>query len=118
MNINNAMLGNFSFASQNVRSLNISTKNDITCEKIMSVTQCRCDFIIVPYHGGGRSKKINAWYLNTHMVFCYKSIINVSPAIRQMLHVFTVFVSTKMPFYVKLTHIVHLDCSLKCTTIT
>jgi hypothetical protein len=24
---------------------------------------------IVPYHGGGRSKKINAWYLNTHMVY-------------------------------------------------
>ncbi len=23
----------------------------------------------VPYHGGGRSKKINAWYLNTHMVY-------------------------------------------------
>jgi hypothetical protein len=24
---------------------------------------------IVPYHGGGRSKKINAWYLNTLMVY-------------------------------------------------
>ncbi len=23
----------------------------------------------VPYHGGGRRKKINAWYLNTHMVY-------------------------------------------------
>jgi hypothetical protein len=27
--------------------------------------------IIVPYHGGGRSKKINAWYLNTHTWFIY-----------------------------------------------
>ncbi len=25
--------------------------------------------VVVPYHGGGRSKKINAWYLNTHMVY-------------------------------------------------
>ncbi len=47
MNFNNAMLGNFSFASQNVRSLNISTKNDITWEKIISITQCRCDFIML-----------------------------------------------------------------------
>jgi hypothetical protein len=23
----------------------------------------------VPYHGGGRIKKINAWYLNTLMVY-------------------------------------------------
>jgi hypothetical protein len=27
------------------------------------------NILIVPYHGGGRSKKINAWYLNTLMVF-------------------------------------------------
>ncbi len=26
-------------------------------------------YILVPYHRGGRSKKINAWYLNTHMVY-------------------------------------------------
>ncbi len=25
--------------------------------------------LCVPYHGGGRSKKINAWYLNTLMVY-------------------------------------------------
>ncbi len=24
---------------------------------------------IVPYHGGGHIKKINAWYLNTLMVY-------------------------------------------------
>jgi hypothetical protein len=27
------------------------------------------DMVTVPYHGGGRSKKINAWYLNTLMVY-------------------------------------------------
>jgi hypothetical protein len=32
---------------------------------LMTNTQC----IIVPYHGGGRIKKINAWYLNTLMVY-------------------------------------------------
>jgi hypothetical protein len=25
--------------------------------------------VLVPYHGGGHIKKINAWYLNTLMVY-------------------------------------------------
>ncbi len=31
---------------------------------------CSVEVVVtVPYHGGGRSKKINAWYLNTLMVY-------------------------------------------------
>ncbi len=30
---------------------------------------CQAIIISVPYHGGGRIKQINAWYLNTLMVY-------------------------------------------------
>ncbi len=36
-----------SFACQNVRSLNISTKNDITHEKILTVTRNKHDFVFL-----------------------------------------------------------------------
>ena len=38
---------NFSFASQNLRSLNISTKNKITKEKIYAVTKENADIIFI-----------------------------------------------------------------------
>jgi hypothetical protein len=40
-------LPNFSFASQNLRSLNISTKNNITKEKIYAVTKENADIIFI-----------------------------------------------------------------------
>jgi hypothetical protein len=36
------------------------------CTKYTFFTKGR---VPVPYHGGGRRKYINAWYLNTHMVY-------------------------------------------------
>ena len=38
---------NFSFAIQNVRSLNISTKNDITLQKIIAICNLGTDFILL-----------------------------------------------------------------------
>jgi hypothetical protein len=48
---NNVVAGsiahNVSFAAQNVRSLNISTKNEITCQKILAITKKCCDVIFL-----------------------------------------------------------------------
>ena len=38
---------NFSFSTQNVRSLNISTKNDITTQKILAICSLNTDFIFL-----------------------------------------------------------------------
>ena len=38
---------NLSFSCQNVRSMNISTKNDITTQKILSICSLKRDFIFL-----------------------------------------------------------------------
>ena len=49
--LNNNAMGNFnlniSISIQNVRSLNISTKNDLTTQKIISICSLKTDFIFL-----------------------------------------------------------------------
>ncbi len=46
-NVNQENTFNFSFKSQNVRSLNVSTRSTLTTEKIYAITQSKEDIIFI-----------------------------------------------------------------------
>jgi hypothetical protein len=55
-----------------LKGLTIIIIKKMKFEQIRKIISYRIimEHITVPYrHGGGRMKKINAWYLNTHMVY-------------------------------------------------
>jgi hypothetical protein len=62
----NACLPEFNCSSFSAVGKGLSTPVLTTGGKMVITGQSNR---VVPYHGGGRSKKINAWYLNTHMVY-------------------------------------------------
>jgi len=53
-------LSGISFAIQNVRSLNISTKNEITTQKIMAISNLKSDFIYLSDIRLNSSKQVSA----------------------------------------------------------
>jgi len=69
-------LSGISFAIQNVRSLNISTKNEITTQKIMAISNLKSDFIYLSDVRLNSNKQVSAvhdlekqFFLNGYKLF-------------------------------------------------
>jgi len=69
--LNNSQVSdNLSFSVQNVRSLNISTKNDITLQKVIAICNLKTDFIFLSDVRLNSSKQISAVHdLEKHFFF-------------------------------------------------